>query len=278
MVVLLGWMKWFAWRRDSRFRRPFDEMERPAGWSLQRRMQDAMDDAMTSLLSAFMVGGLAWALSLSAKLPGTALVICGFLATSGCVLRSGVGIKRYINCRLGLQGEQIVGQVLDRASSETIEVFHDLEIREPGKKPWNIDHVVLTPAGVFAIETKARRKPRTTAGVGQQGHKVLYDGRQLLFPSPMKANRFGLEQAERNSVWLGEKIRKLTGERIPVWPVLVLPGWWVEAKGKGPVSVLNQKQLPGYLSKRPSAIHPKDLHVIRNFLGERCAIDLSSGV
>ena len=34
-------------------------------------------------------------------------------------------------------------------------VFHDV----PGDKAFNVDHVVIGPQGVFAVETKGRGKP-----------------------------------------------------------------------------------------------------------------------
>lgn len=68
----------------------------------------------------------------------------------------------------------------DRLSSDSIRVFHDLEVIEPGRKPWNIDHIVLTSAGVFAIETKTRCKPNDTRPRGHAAHKVIFDGQQLL--------------------------------------------------------------------------------------------------
>jgi hypothetical protein len=36
-----------------------------------------------------------------------------------------------------------------------------------------------------------------------------------------------------------------------VQPVIVVPGWWVEAKGNYPVKVMNAKYLVGYLVGRP---------------------------
>ncbi len=114
--------------------------------------------------------------------------------------------------------------ILDQVSSDTIRVFHDLEVRELGKKPWNIDHIVITPAGVFVIGTKTRRKPCGTAPDGQQAHKVIFDGQQLKFPHPMGYDRRGLVQAQANATWLSGKLTGLNGCAVPVTPVLVLPG------------------------------------------------------
>ena len=274
-VSLLVWTKWFVGRLDKRSRRPFDDMPRPAGWSLQGRMEDLMSEFTLFFMMAMMTGAVAWAVSFS-KPDGAGLFLtAGFLACSILFWKSAKIILRYGNLRLGYLGEQVVGQVLDRLSSDSIRVFHDLEVLEPGKKPWNIDHVVVTPAGVFAIETKCRRKPRGSAPDGQQGHKVIFDGHELRFPAPMQADRHGLEQAERNANWLSDKLTALNGTPIPITPVLVLPGWWVDATGKGPVTVLNPKRLPGFLTGRKTVFSDQQFRAISSQLEERCRIDLS---
>lgn len=274
-LLLLGWMKWFIHYRDKRSCRPFDEMRRPAGWSLQKRTMDFMADFTVNLVMAFAVGIVFWALSAHAKGSTVLGLGLGFVACSYLLCRATRSILRCANHRLGLLGEQFIGQILDQLSSDSIRAFHDMEIREPGGKPWNIDHVVVTPAGVFAIETKARRKPRGVAPDGQQGHKVIFDGHQLLFPAPMPADRHGLDQTLRNADWLSGKLRALNGCSIPVTPVLVLPGWWVEAKGKGPVTVLNPKGLRSFLNGRTPMLSEERHRAIVNQLDERCRIDLS---
>jgi hypothetical protein len=277
-AALCGWIWIFVNKRDKHFRRPFEEMPRPAGWSLQNRMTDLMDRAMMQLMAAFIVGGFACAFSISATRSPLVYILPGLIACSVFCWRSAVYLKNYANHRLGFLGEQVVGQILDRLSSDSLRVFHDLEIREPGKSPWNIDHVVLTPAGVFSIETKCRRKPRATAPDGQQGHKLIFDGHQIIFPHPMQPDRHGLDQAEDNAKWLAGKLTALNGSPIPVTPLLVFPGWWVDRTGKGPVTVLNHNQLPGYLKGRENQLTESQQRAINAQLDERCRIDLSQPV
>jgi hypothetical protein len=275
LVGLLTWMLATAKKREQQFRRPFDEMPRPAGYSLQTRTADIMDKFTEDLMLCIVCGVASWSIWLSDKrlfwvALGLGLIFCSIFA-----FRAKGRIVTYWNHRLGLLGEQVVGLILDRLSSDSIHVFHDLEVVEPGKKPWNIDHVVLTPAGVFAIETKTRRKPKDTGSGGQAGHKVIFDGQQLLFPAPMQADRHGIDQAQNNADWLAGKLTDLNGTPIPVSPVLVLPGWWVEGKGKGSVAVLNPKGLPSFLTGRPSIFPDRQFRAIHAQLEERCRIDLT---
>ena len=214
----------------------------------------------------------AWALLFSRNDMLWIALILGLLSCSYFIYRAKRRFLEYSNHRLGLLGEQVVGQIIDRLSSDSIRVFHDLEVNEPGKKPWNIDHVVLTPSAIYAIETKTRRKPRGIAPDGQQGHKVIFDGNQLRFPAPMKADRFGIEQAQRNAVWLADKLTSLNGTSIPVTPVLVLPGWWIDAKGKGSVTVINPKGLPKFLTPRQPLLSDDRFRAINAQLEERSRI------
>jgi hypothetical protein len=273
--ALLLWMRVTTKKREQQFRRPFDEMPRPAGYSLQKRTAEIMDQFTEDLMLIIVGGGVSWALWLSDKNLLWVALALGMICCSVFTIRAKRRIITCSNHRLGLLGEQVVGLILDRLSSDSIRVFHDLEVIEPGKKPWNIDHVVLTPAGVFAIETKTRRKPKDTGPGGQAGHKVIFDGRQLLFPAPMQADRHGLEQAQNNADWLAGKLTELNGTPIPVSPVLVLPGWWVEGKGKGSVAALNPKGLPSFLTGRPNIFADKQFRAINAQLEERSRIDLT---
>ena len=52
----------------------------------------------------------------------------------------------------GAQGEQRTAEVLSQLPGETWTVFHDL--RWPGRRFANVDHVVVGPPGVFVIDSK----------------------------------------------------------------------------------------------------------------------------
>ncbi len=271
----MAWMLTTAKQRERQFRRPFDEMPRPAGYSLQQRSTVIMEKFTEDLMLCIVGGFSAWGIWLTDRNLIWVAAIFGLVICSVFALRAKGRIINYSNHRLGLLGEQLVGQILDRICSDTVRVFHDLEVIEPGKKPWNIDHVVLTSAGVFAIETKTRRKPKGVRSNGQAGHKVVFDGQQLLFPAPMQADRFGLAQTQKNATWLAEKLTALNGCPITVNPVLTLPGWWVDVKGKGPVAVFNPKGLVGFLNGRASIFSEKQFRAINAQLEERCQIDLT---
>ncbi|PTN31763.1 nuclease-related domain-containing protein [Desulfonatronum sp. SC1] len=99
-------------------------------------------------------------------------------------------INQRRNARLGFEGEMAVGQELNQLLANGYNVFHDY----PAGK-FNIDHVLVGPAGVFAVETKARSKP--TTGDGKADAKVFYDGKQLKFPCWIESEP--IQQAKRQA-------------------------------------------------------------------------------
>ena len=122
--------------------------------------------------------------------------------------------------RLGLRGEQAVAEKLLELAPEGYRSFHDF----PAAKDWNIDHAVVGPAGVFALETKTRSKRK--APPGKKDQEVLYDGKVLRFP--WFTNNKAPEQAKANAKWLGNHLRQATGiESLWVTGLLVIPGWFV---------------------------------------------------
>ena len=164
--------------------------------------------------------------------------------------------------RLGLDAELAVGQELDQLMREGAVVFHDL----PAER-FNIDHVVIAPRGVFAIETKGYTKPKQ--GGGKAEATVAYDGETLKFPT--WTTKAPLEQAERQAVWLAKWLSSAVGSPVSVLPVVALPGWFVERSGRGPVRVFSGKELPGLLRSRGTQRLPaQDVQRIAHQVEQRC--------
>jgi hypothetical protein len=105
---------------------------------------------------------------------------------------------------------------------------------------FNIDHVIVGPPGVYAIETKTRRKP--IGDKGKAAHKVIFDGGALHYP--WGKDTHGLEQAKRNADHLASWLSSATGEKVRVEAILTLPGWWIDRTARGAVHVVNTKEIP----------------------------------
>lgn len=127
--------------------------------------------------------------------------------------------KSYLRAKEGQLAEQVTGQLLNRLVGPRCIVAHDVPC-----EGFNIDHVVIAPRCVYAVETKSFRKPR---GSDNNSHyKVAFDGTALRFPDFVDTK--AAEQARRQAQWLARYLRESLGQEIPVTPAVALPGWWIE--------------------------------------------------
>ncbi|MEX2488935.1 MAG: nuclease-related domain-containing protein [Pseudomonadales bacterium] len=156
------------------------------------------------------------------------------------------------NMKLGRDGEKTVGQFLESLRESGAKVFHDI----PGDN-FNLDHIVITTAGIFLIETKTYSKPaRGEPTITFDGQSVTLRERGS-FEAPVI-------QVKAGSVWLRELLKTSTGRDFPIRPVLAFPGWFVqptaEAK-KSRIWVLNPKALPAFISNSSACISSDDVHL-----------------
>ena len=89
----------------------------------------------------------------------------------------------------------------------------------------------------------------------------------------MRPDRHGIEQTTRNADWLEKKLAALIGNDIPVSADLVLPGWYVKVKAQGPAAVLNEKQIAGYLDRRPPVLTEERLRALTAQLGDMAKVE-----
>jgi Nuclease-related domain len=81
--------------------------------------------------------------------------------------------RRLRQLRLGRDGERCVGQFPERLHNGGSRVFHD--IPAPG---FNLDHVIISSHGVFAVETKTFTKPSRRAVITVESNALLVAGRR----------------------------------------------------------------------------------------------------
>jgi hypothetical protein len=158
--------------------------------------------------------------------------------------------KQLSYLRLGRDGERIVGQALEELRQHGYAIFHDVV-----GTGFNVDHVVVSPKGVFAIETKTYSRP-AHGKVAFDGEKVTLSGYQ---PDPKP-----IQQAIANADWLRRDVLLAsTGKSFAVTPVVVFPGWWVEETSKNErVWVMNPKMLPAKISQLPRSITEPDVYLV----------------
>jgi hypothetical protein len=169
--------------------------------------------------------------------------------------------RRVHSLKQGRDGERVVGQFLERLREGGGQVFHDV----PGEG-FNLDHVVISPHGIYAIETKTWSKP-------WPGAKVVVEGDALRVAGEVP-DRDPIVQVTAAAKWLERKLQESTGKRFLARGVVVFPGWFVEQRGpSGDVWVLEPKMLPGFIGNAPEMISPSDValaafHLSRYFRSE----------
>lgn len=151
--------------------------------------------------------------------------------------------------KLGIEGEKAVGQFLERLRERGYQVFHDLI-----GAGFNVDHVVIGPAGVFTVETKTWSKP--TRGEA----KIMFDGEQIT-TAGRAPERNPVIQARAQAAWLKGLLGESTGRTFDVFPVVVFPGWYIEQSSEclRSIWVLEPKALAKFLANAPQRLQPEEV-------------------
>jgi hypothetical protein len=215
------------------------QLLRMPGETLRQKIDDLGDDFSSYFIIAVSSPILFYSLYLAFALTGkiTSFTVI-FLSISAMVpffviLRKMWKIAKERNAlRLGLDCELAVGQELNQLMLEGCRVYHDF----PADK-FNIDHIVVGPKGVFAVETKGRAKADKKGGAEEA--KVSYDGDKLNFPGWSEGAP--LHQAKRQAIWLSQWLSSAVGESVSVKPVLALPGWYIDRKKPSDLLIFNGK-------------------------------------
>lgn len=172
-------------------------------------------------------------------------------------------INRRRAYRLGFTGERAVGEELNRLMLEGCHVFHDLPVQPYG----NIDHVIVSRCGIFAVETKTVSKPRLRDG--KAGYRVIFDGTCLRFPHRLDVSSAG--QAEHQAKRLSSFLSEAIGERVSAEAILALPGWMVERKARSNVKILNPKEIGKIVLDKSSPTSTEELRKrVAYQLDQRC--------
>jgi nuclease-like protein len=228
---------------------------------------------------AAIVLGIAWALAavigVSNRIMAGLFVVVALVGI-GATIYGWRRLQGQKSWRLGSDGERAVARVLEGLRDAGWFVFHDIFPRE--NDPWNIDHVLVGPGGIIAVETKTWNKPK------RGNIKLVWDGRMFYQHDVKSGQRLpdehgeaATEQARRNAKTLAEILQNETGRRWTVDAALVFPGWFVVDEGKpGGTSpdllVRNPKNLAGHCRKRPRRLTPEDVALVRSRLEMMCAV------
>lgn len=224
-----GYRKWQD--RDGR-RSPIESRAiYGAGEQLRRRIEDHTDEITLALMMLFFLGPAfiaVWALQ-HVDWSTTRFTLWDYFMAFVFVLMVGGAVQRIFKhgkqrriANMGLQAELFTAQELNRLMALGCTVLHDLPA-----EGFNIDHVVIGPRAVYAVETKSVRKP--PASRDRDHFKVRHEGNLLRFPGFSDSKR--LQQTKRQADWLARYLHQAVGRAVPVTPALALPGWWIDSAG-----------------------------------------------
>jgi Nuclease-related domain len=254
---------------------PFTQLPlRPPGESLRLFIEELSEqlDSYVILLCLAGLGSATTVIASSAQ-NRLKLAIVMFVLTvavaSYCALKLFPLVRQIWDYRLGFMGERVVGEELNQLLAVGFRVFHDVPFEKSGMK-FNIDHVLVGPPGVYAVETKARRKPTDIKGLPRA--TVYSDGDQLKFPRFVDTE--SITQARINARDLAAWLTKAIGERIDVNAILTLPGWAVERTKSGDVNVLRPDEIKRSFPSRPrQPLGEQQIKRIAYQLEERCRLE-----
>lgn len=241
---------------------------RPPGESLRLNLDSLNEKLVIRVLIAV---GVAVLTGMAAKANATgqnlpqvhALMFAGSGVALALTLWAWNVVTRWRTLHVGFAGERMVGRELNLLMLDGCRVFHDLVHPRIG----NLDHIVVADHAIFVIETQTFREHRKTpAGADTQ---VIYNGKELRFPT-FRTDQ-PLLKAVRNAKWLEGYLLYKTGLKLPVRPILALPGCVVERTVEGPVTVVNPKELSlAVVDKGADALYEAQRQRIIEVLDEKC--------
>lgn len=177
------------------------------------------------------------------------VAICVILISTWKITQS---LKKIRRLKQGLEGERAVGQFLDELRNPSLKVLHDISAEN-----FNVDHLIICTSGIFVIETKTLLKPE----MGEP--KLIFDGDQVIKNGyPLERNP--VSQTKAASQWIQGILKESTGRHYSTKPVVVFPGWYIEAlpnAKKSDVWVLNPKALPTYIQNSKPILSLEDVNL-----------------
>lgn len=266
----------WVWRLNRRQERPpvSEKLLRSPGESLRRKIE-VFDDRLlfhlvgTALIPLLvMVSGL-WIIdhlsptAHSWALAGLMVLLAGVLYLSAWWLIKILNQRR--DHYLGYFGERVVGETLEELRTKGFRIFHGIPASE-ANPPFDIDHLVIGPSGIFVVETKTRRRQKGRPGFEE--HKIIFDGQQLVYP--WGEDFHGLNQARDHALWLETWVVQVLGRRVPVQAILVFPGWWVEEHAVSTVRVANPKQVGSIVLRSGPVLTEDQIENLARHVETRC--------
>jgi hypothetical protein len=235
----------------QRFRDEFEQLS---------RQQSAYVATLVMFVVVFVVGYTFQASALFIGYPAWQLYLL-LLALAGAIAFGIYRLVRVVSAwreiRFLRDANIAVGHSLQRIASNHGRVYHDV-VTSAGV----VDHVILGPSGVYAINVVARRGPK-------QG-TVKMDADGLRF-----SNRHGtvsVSDIATKTTRLEQDFRQLLRDSIRLRSVIAVPGWQVEMQNGDGCLVVNERTLPMLRGWKSEAdyLMDEDVDALQAYLTTNC--------
>jgi hypothetical protein len=237
-----------------------DKPLRNPGQSLQREIDkvyenDVTESALLITITVFL-SVVCWLIWFFKVPPLTTAVVSTVYAVAGTVY----GIwklnktKQHIKLlKMARDGEKTVAEHLEELRNEGCHVLHDLVGQN-----FNIDHIIVSSKGIFAVETKTRSK------IGDKNEIVEFNGEYIKIDGYDISEDINI-QTEAQRVSLKKILQESTGKSFHIRSVVTFPGWFVKHTGRnkdGNLSVLNPNQIQSFMKYQSSVLSDEDVNLV----------------
>src|SRR5262252_8379665 len=240
-------------KKKEKYRFPVEgPLRRLPGQSIREERERLFDDKVMGYFFAVVVtwllAGWQWLYEWTAAKPNPRFTtLIAVIVTVYCAYRIWRIRPEFRNLNLGEKGERRVSEVLRTLRHRDYVTFDDLLLEGV-----NIDHVVVGPGGVFAVETKTFSIfGNTSAGIDASG--LLQIGGNPAFKDPLK-------QARASAAMVSAELKRWKHRDIWVNPIVVLPGWRIDPpKIETGVVVLNEETIVEFFKTRPEKLKSSEI-------------------
>ncbi|MGO2168003.1 nuclease-related domain-containing protein [Pseudoalteromonas sp. AOP31-A2-14] len=236
---LIGVLFFRIWSHQSNAKLPIErnKLKRVAAQTLNEQVNEKIVELIGLIFLATLIVTMPFAIKGIADVFASGnlnyfLIIIILLGLAYVARKLWIKSNHLIKLKLGRDAELAVASELIELQSHGYQVFHDIQA-----DGFNIDHLVVGPNGIFAIETKGRHKRIKD----DENYKVKFENNHLAFPSWFESKP--LEQAKNQANWVNKWLYGSTGFNTQVLPVLCFPGWFVELKQRPLFPIVSHKQL-----------------------------------
>jgi hypothetical protein len=236
-IVLFAWLVLSTKRLQRRGRRsPFNEdILRVPGYSLRRAQISNALDAMANMLGILLFPFMGYSVYKGGASNIYLTAVPFILITGWFFYRAARKFMIAIRLHQALDAETTTGQELSFLMRDGAWVFHDIPYQYG-----NIDHVIVSSGGVFAVETKGISKPTGNKKSSSENATVRIEREELVLPHARTGQP--VNQAKTHAKWLRNEIQRRFGLSVPVRAVVALPGWMIKGGFDGDCWVVNPKR------------------------------------